>query len=97
MSKKKGDFEKHLDKYSKDPFFAKIFKEEQDKLRVAVKITELREKKGFTQKELAKRIHTTQSVISRLESSNYENYSIQTLKKIANALNAKLIIDLEYR
>lgn len=96
MSKKKDDLDKHIDKYLKNPSFAKAFKEERDNLRIAVRVAELREKRGLTQKDLAEKVHTTQSVISRLESADYENYSIHTLKKIAVALNVRLIVDFQY-
>lgn len=96
MSKKKDDLDKHMDKYLKDSTFVKTFKEEQDNLRIAVRIAELREKRGLTQKDLAEKVHTTQSVISRLENADYENYSIHTLKKIANALNVRLVVAFKY-
>lgn len=46
---------------------------------------------GLTQKDLARKIGTKQSSISRFESGNY-NPSIDFLKKIASALGAKLKI-----
>ncbi len=95
MSKKKDDFERQLEGYLADPEFAKAFEEETNRLRIAVKIADLREKRSLTQKDLAKKIHTTQSVISRLENANYENYSLRTLKKIAAALQCELVIDLK--
>ncbi len=45
--------------------------------------------KGLTQKELAKKIDTKQSAISRLESGNY-NPSINFLKKVIEALGGRL-------
>lgn len=96
MHSKKDDFEKHLDKYAKkNPNFLKKLDKETDKLRIAVKIAQLREENGLSQKQLAKKIHTTQSVVSRLENSSYENYSIRTLKKIAEIFHLKLIIDFQ--
>lgn len=97
MSRKSDDFERQLESYLADPEFAHAFAEETDKLRVAVKIAEMREKKGLTQKELARKIKTTQSVISRLESSGYENYSVNTLRKVAEALQCDLVIELKGR
>lgn len=91
----KDDFERQLDKYLKEPNFAKAFEEETKKLRIAVKIAECREKKGMTQKDLAQKINTTQSVISRLENACYEGYSIRTLRRIADALQCELVIDLK--
>lgn len=50
-------------------------------------------KKQLTQQELAKRMGTKQSVISRLESGR-SNPSIAFLKKLAEALDTKLQIKL---
>lgn len=47
--------------------------------------------KGLTQEELAKKIGTKQSVISRLESGR-ANPSVAFLKKLAQALNSSLEI-----
>lgn len=45
----------------------------------------------MTQKQLAEKIGTRQSAISRLESGN-ANPSIQFLQKVASALDTKLIV-----
>lgn len=47
--------------------------------------------KGLTQKELAQKIGTKQTAISRLESGAY-NPTVSTLRKVANALDAKIEI-----
>jgi transcriptional regulator with XRE-family HTH domain len=44
----------------------------------------------LTQTGLAKRIGTTQAIISRLESANYEGHSIGMLQRVAEALGQKL-------
>lgn len=40
-------------------------------------------------------IGTTQSVVSRLEDSDYEGYTLKTLEKIAEALKRRLVVYLE--
>ena len=50
-------------------------------------------KKGLTQRQLAKKIGTKQSALSRLESGNY-NPSLSFLKKVATALDSDLHITL---
>ncbi len=52
--------------------------------------------KGFTQKELARRIGTKQSAIARLESGTY-NPSLDFLKKVTHALDARLRITVSGR
>lgn len=54
-------------------------------------ILDARVKRGVTQAELAKKIGTKQSVISRLESGR-ANPSVAFLKKLATALNSNLEI-----
>jgi DNA-binding XRE family transcriptional regulator len=59
---------------------------------VARKIYALRAKAGLTQRELAKRIGTTASVICRLEDADYEGHSLAMLHRIAAALNKRVEI-----
>lgn len=56
-------------------------------------IMKKRIEKGLSQKELAQKIGTKQSAISRLESGTY-NPSISFLQKVSEALDAKLKISL---
>lgn len=51
-----------------------------------------REAREWSQKELAKRIGTHQSAISRIEDPEYGGYRIETLLKIANAFDCALKI-----
>jgi len=59
---------------------------------VARKVYELRTKAKLTQKELAARVGTTPSVISRLEDDDYEGHSLAMLHRIATALNKRVEI-----
>lgn len=56
-------------------------------------IIKRRIEKGLSQKELAQKIGTKQSAISRLESGNY-NPTFVFLQKIAEALDTELEISL---
>jgi len=68
---------------------------EYDALVVEFEIAETviskRIERGMSQLELAEKINTKQSAISRLESGNY-NPSIRLLEKVAKALDLKLSI-----
>jgi len=75
--------------------FKKAYYDEIGRLRLAQRIVELRERRGLTQAQLAERVGTTQAGISRLENPNYRNYSLTTLEKVANALGARLKVELE--
>jgi ribosome-binding protein aMBF1 (putative translation factor) len=85
------DFDKFLDESLKK----KLVKTHYDMLHpeyaVISAIINAREKHGLTQKNLAEKIGTKQSVISRLESGR-ANPSLAFLIKVAKALDAGLDI-----
>ena len=54
------------------------------------RIADMRETKGITQADLAKKLKTTQSAIARIESGN-QNVSADMLKRIGQALGKNLI------
>jgi DNA-binding XRE family transcriptional regulator len=59
---------------------------------VARKIHDLRAKAGLTQRQLAKLVGTTASVICRLEDADYEGHSLAMLNRIAEALDRRVEI-----
>src|SRR5258708_4551936 len=59
---------------------------------IARKIYELRTKAGLTQRQLAKLVGTTASVICLLEDAEYEGHSLSMLRRIATALNRRVEI-----
>lgn len=59
---------------------------------VARKITALRLRAGLTQRQLAKLVGTTASVICRLENADYEGHSLAMLQRIADALDQRVEI-----
>jgi len=58
-------------------------------------LAELREGRGLTQAQLAKRLHTTQAAISRLENPAYKGHSFATLRKFLKATGSKMVIRFE--
>ena len=60
--------------------------------QVARMIYDLRVESGLTQTELAELVGTTQSVISRLEDSDYEGHSLSMLNRIASAMKQKMTV-----
>lgn len=85
-------FQDFLEKERKNDKFSKAFDEEEAYTSVAIQIARLRERQGLTQGELAKRLHTTQQTISRLENPHNNSYSLRTLIRVAQVLNKKLKI-----
>jgi ribosome-binding protein aMBF1 (putative translation factor) len=61
-------------------------------LGVAQMIYDARTAAGLTQGQLARLVGTTQSVISRLEDSDYEGHSLSMLQRIAEALHRRIEI-----
>src|SRR5438477_116722 len=59
---------------------------------VARKVYELRTKAGLTQRQLAKLVGTTASVICLLEDADYEGHSLSMLRRIATALHRRVEI-----
>lgn len=86
------DFTHLLKRHLKDPEFRKLYQKEGVKLRLGMRIAELRKQAGFSQAELAKRVGVTQGFISQLESADTENYELKTLKKISEAIGMVLVI-----
>ncbi|MGQ0542398.1 MAG: helix-turn-helix domain-containing protein [Blastocatellia bacterium] len=58
-------------------------------------LARLRQKAGLSQKELARRLNTSQQRISRLESPGYEGHSLANLRRVAHALNARVRVTFE--
>jgi len=80
-------------KLLKDKAVRKEYNNLAPEFAIAQTVIEKRLEKGLSQSELAKKIGTKQSAISRLESGNY-NPSISFLEKVAKALNLNLVISL---
>lgn len=74
------------------PEMADLLEQERGNLDMARKIYDLRTKAKLSQSELAKKVGTTQSVISRLEDADYEGHSLAMLRRIASALEKRVEI-----
>ena len=82
----------HRRYYEGHPERLASLEEERANLEIACKLYDLRDKAGLTQKELAKLVGTTPSVISRLEDADYEGHSLSMLRRIAGALDKRVEI-----
>ncbi len=87
----RSEFQVDLEKDLGDSEFKQHYDAEMFKLKLGIKIIEMREKSHITQKQLASRIGTTQSVISRIERGS-QNCSVETLLNIAKALGVTMEI-----
>lgn len=78
----------------KNPEFKRLYEESQPEFEIAKAVIRARIENKITQKELAKRVNTTQSVISRLEQGE-SSPSISFLKRVAAALNTTLQVQFK--
>ena len=78
----------------KDSKVKKIYDDLEVEYQIISDMVRLRNKKKITQKELVKKIGTTQSALSRFEMGDV-NPSLDFLKKVASALGTKLVVRLE--
>jgi DNA-binding XRE family transcriptional regulator len=82
-----------IKKNLKDPEFRKLYEKEQLINAIAQMVLQMRKNAGLTQLQLAKKAHTTQPVIARLESGkDSRTPSLDLLMKIAEATGFKINI-----
>ena len=91
MKNKIYRFRDHLREQLQDPEFKKEWQKTEAKYLLACKIIETRLSQKMSQRQLAKKAKTTQTVISRVESMSV-NPSVDLLQRIAAALGKNLTI-----
>src|SRR6266446_8838132 len=72
-----------------DPKRQAMLDEETVKFESAQLVYELRTRAGLTQRQLARKVGTTASVICRMEQADYDS-SLAMLRRITGALNRRL-------
>jgi transcriptional regulator with XRE-family HTH domain len=93
----KTNFDLYLDQQLKDRAFAERFEKAGEAWDVALQIAALREKAGLSQKDLARKLKTSQQNVSRLESPAYEGHSLSMLRRVAEILGATVRVVIEPR
>ena len=89
-----SDLRKYIDGRKKiDNEFASGFDEGYDQFKVGAMLRQARESAGLTQEELAQRLKTKKSAISRIE-NHAEDIKLSTLERIASVLGKKLEIHI---
>lgn len=87
-----------LDRYvlkrdAREPGYAKRFERESHAFRVGVQLQVAREQAGMTQQQVAERMGTRKSAISRLE-NNAGDVRLSTLQRYAEAVGRRLVIEV---
>ena len=90
----KTNFDIFLEEQLRDPDFAERFKRAGEAWDVALQIAALREQAGLSQKDLARKLKTSQQNISRLESPAYEGHSLTMLRRAAKILGATIRVTI---
>ncbi|MEK7119853.1 MAG: helix-turn-helix transcriptional regulator [Patescibacteria group bacterium] len=82
-------FDEDLAKRLKNPVFRKAWEKSEPEYFLAKQLIEKRLKQKLSQRDLARKLKTTQAIISRLETMQ-ANPSLRFLKRIADVFDAKL-------
>lgn len=94
MGRKLYTLKDHLAESLKDPVFKKSWEESEVEYQLSRQIISIRLERKMTQKQLAEKAKTTQSVISRIETMAV-NASLELLKRIAAAFDTRLRVSFE--
>ena len=92
--KKKTNFDIFLEEQLRDPEFKRRFEQAGEAWEVAIQLAALRKARGFSQKQLADKIGTSQQQISRLESPSYQGHSLSMLRRVVEALGGTLKVEI---
>lgn len=89
-----SDLKEYIHKRKKaDKEFAKGYEEGYEQFKVGAMLKEARLSAGLTQDELAKRLNTKKTAISRIE-NHAEDIKLSTLERVATAVGKHLQINI---
>lgn len=89
-----SDLQKYIEKRkTRDPEFAKNYDSGYEQFKIGVMLKQARQEVGFTQEELAARLHTKKTAISRIE-NHAEDIKLSTLENFAMALGKRLTLKI---
>jgi len=85
-----SDLKKYIaDRKKKDKEFANGFDEGYEQFKIGIVLRQARESAGLTQEDLANRLKTKKTAISRIE-NHAEDIKLSTLDRVAKALGKRL-------
>lgn len=89
-----SDLRKYIqERKSHDNAFARGYEEGYEQFKIGAVLREAREAEGLTQDELARRLRTKKTAISRIE-NHAEDIKLSTLERFAAALGKKLTVSI---
>ncbi len=87
-----SDVDRYIEKReSKASGFKRNVEKEYENLKIGERIKQLRLESGMTQEELARKLHTTKSAISRLE-NHAESMRLATIERVAEVFDKRVEI-----
>ena len=95
--KRPTNFDRTFEERIKNPDFTDKFRRAGKAWDLAIQLVSLRKKAGLSQKELAKRVGTSQQQISRLESPSYEGHSLSMLRRVAEVLGGTVRVEIQHK
>lgn len=91
-----SDLKKYIrERKRRDKEFAEGFEEGYKQFKVGVMLRQVRESAGLTQEELARRLKTRKTAISRIE-NHAEDIKLSTLERVAVALGKRLQVSITW-
>ena len=89
-----SDLQKYIKgRKSRDPEFAKNFNSGYEQFKIGVMLKQARLEAGITQEELASRLNTKKTAISRME-NHAEDIKLSTLEKFVEAIGKRLTLQI---
>jgi HTH-type transcriptional regulator/antitoxin HipB len=89
-----SDLQKYIEKRkARDSEFAKDFDAGYEQFKIGVMLKQARQQAGYTQEELAARLHTKKTAISRIE-NHAEDIKLSTLERFAEAIGKRLTLQI---
>jgi len=89
-----SDLKKYIQKRKKDDVdFAKNFESGYEEFKIGEMLKQARVEVGLTQEEIAQRLHTKKSAISRIE-NHAQDIKLSTLQNFAHILGKELRVEL---
>ena len=88
------DLEKYIEeRKERSEKFAEGFETGYEQFKIGVMLRAAREEAGLTQEQLAEKLHTCKSAISRIE-NHAEDIRLSTLEKFAEAIGKRLTLKI---
>lgn len=89
-----SDLKKYVhERKKRDKNFAEGYNDGYEQFKIGVVLKQAREKAGLTQEELAFKLKTKKTAISRIE-NHADDIKLSTLEKVAHALGRRLEVKI---